>query len=370
MRNAILAVAAVALLVTAHPARAQSVLSAAQRDSVQQWVNELAPELAGAPLPLDAATTGARSIPAGSTVSGDVLTVHGTVDVAGRVEGSVAAIDGNVILRASAVVIGSALAVGGTVVDSGASVGGEVRSVHASRPGILALLNQPTHVRPSTAHAIGLALAWFAILGVIGFAVLLLAPANLEAVAEVISRHFGRSFLIGVVGQILALPALVLLIVALAITLIGIVVIPLAVLAFMLGAAGALALGFVAMAYANGNAIGSARTGGSVLVRRGGILLTGLAIYAGIWLLAGAFTWAGVVGVLLRALASIVTWVAVTVGLGATISSRAGTRRDAASPVRELEEPTLMAEWQTPTPVSGVAAARRPTPAPGGARRS
>jgi len=45
------------------------------------------------------------------------------------------------------------------------------------------------------------------------------------------------------------------------------------------------------------------------------------------------------------------------------IVTRAGTRTPA--PVDQISPaPTAEHEWQTPTPVSGVAAARRPTPAP------
>jgi hypothetical protein len=70
-----------------------------------------------------------------------------------------------------------------------------------------------------------------------------------------------------------------------------------------------------------------------------------------------------------RFVALVVTWVAATVGFGAAIASRAGTRTEAptpaaaAQPVRAPEDPL---PWATPTPVGGVVAARRPTPAPTG----
>ncbi|MDB4899424.1 MAG: hypothetical protein JWN53_1232, partial [Gemmatimonadetes bacterium] len=43
-------------------------------------------------------------------------------------------------------------------------------------------------------------------------------------------------------------------------------------------------------------------------------------------------------------------------GLGAAILSRAGTHRRVASGGRPVE----LAAWQTPTPITGVVAARRP----------
>jgi hypothetical protein len=46
----------------------------------------------------------------------------------------------------------------------------------------------------------------------------------------------------------------------------------------------------------------------------------------------------------------------VTLGLGSAILSRAGTHRRVASGQRPVE----LAAWQTPTPITGVIAARRP----------
>ena len=80
-----------------------------------------------------------------------------------------------------------------------------------------------------------------------------------------------------------------------------------------------------------------------------------------------AFAWAPVVEMVLRVIAVAITWVAATAGLGAAVLSRGGTRRAtetfAAVPaVNDLP-------WQTPTPVTGVVAARRPTPTSSGRDR-
>jgi hypothetical protein len=93
------------------------------------------------------------------------------------------------------------------------------------------------------------------------------------------------------------------------------------------------------------------------------LLFAGLSVFLVLWLLAGGAAYLGLAGSVLRLLAFLSTWIAATIGLGATIITRAGTRPPvrmppiAAPPVEEYA-------WQTPTPVSGVAAARRPTPAP------
>ncbi|HPV74947.1 MAG TPA: hypothetical protein PLX31_08620, partial [Gemmatimonadaceae bacterium] len=67
-------------------------------------------------------------------------------------------------------------------------------------------------------------------------------------------------------------------------------------------------------------------------------------------------------GAALRIVALLVTYVAVTAGFGAALLSRGGSRRDAA--VAQAPAPAMdAASWQTPTPVTGVVAARRPVAA-------
>jgi hypothetical protein len=98
------------------------------------------------------------------------------------------------------------------------------------------------------------------------------------------------------------------------------------------------------------------------------LLLLGLLLFYVVWLVAAVLGWAPVLGAALRLFASAVTWVAVTVGFGAALLTRGGTREAAAAapgpPAREEDED----QWQTPTPVTGVTAARRPTPVPPSAR--
>ena len=139
---------------------------------------------------------------------------------------------------------------------------------------------------------------------------------------------------------------------------------PVIAASYVLGAAGALALGFLAMSYVTGDAamrrrdLAASFTTSPVLQ----YLLIGLSLYFALWMLGGAFSWAGVLGGLVRLLAAVVTWVAVTVGFGAVLLTRAGTRTPR-GPSRRLTTTTEEYAWQTPTPVTGVAAARRPTPA-------
>jgi hypothetical protein len=180
-----------------------------------------------------------------------------------------------------------------------------------------------------------------------------------------------RAFWTGLGGQLLALPVLLVLTVALAVTVIGLLLIPFAMVAYLIALTGLLTLGFLATAHVTGRSIVHARTRG--LSERGGALralVLGVALFLSLWVVAAALTWLPAAATAVRAVALVVTWVAATAGFGAALRSRAGTRQDAvpavaapSSPIRPLEDSLA---WQTPTPVGGVVAARRPTPAPTG----
>ena len=200
------------------------------------------------------------------------------------------------------------------------------------------------------------------ILVLIGIGVLVFAPTYLDGVSESLEGKFGRSFWAGVAAQLALAPVLALLLVALAVTILGVLLIPFAIVAYVLAVAGLVTLGFLAVARITGESVApgtSRRYPGSGAALRG--LVIGVTLYMGLWVLASAFAWAPMVEMILRIVAVAITWVAATVGLGAAVLSRGGTRRPgpaftpAAAAVNALP-------WQTPTPVTGVVAARRPTP--------
>jgi hypothetical protein len=110
-------------------------------------------------------------------------------------------------------------------------------------------------------------------------------------------------------------------------------------------------------------------------------LVLGIAFFMGLWMLAALLTPLPAAASAARAVAFAITWAAATVGLGATILSRAGARnrafenrqavaRSFAEARRVLEDEALAPAappppgWQTPTPVSGVVAARRSSSTP------
>ncbi len=101
-------------------------------------------------------------------------------------------------------------------------------------------------------------LATFIGMAFLGLGMLFFAPRQLETVADTVWNSFGRSFLAGLFAQPLILPAFGMMVVGLALTVIGIVVIPFAVLAFVLGLFLSVVAGYVAVA----------RTVGEIYLRR------------------------------------------------------------------------------------------------------
>ena len=306
----------------------------------------------------DSFKVGSQVVPAGQTHQGTFAVARGELGVRGRVTGDAIAVHGDVVIYPGGSVGGNAIAVDGRVRSMGGVVEGDVRSIRGITGGILARAagRAGSEAPMSTWDALKLAFGWFAILCVIGIGVLLFAEKNIDAVVTALEQQFARSFWVGVLAQLAVLPALLLLMLALTVTLIGILLIPFAVVAYVVALAGLLTLGFLAVARFTGRAFfRDAPQSRAVSLRS---LFIGLAIYLGFWFLAAAFAWHPVASSVLRAVALAGSWVALTFGLGATILTRSGTRGDQLRDRRPRSADDL--SWQTPTPVTGVVAARRP----------
>jgi hypothetical protein len=304
---------------------------------------------------------GARTVTSSEHLSGDVASWHGPLEISGTVDGNAAAIGGDIVLLPGGHVRGDALSVGGHVKLAGGTVDGEMRSISGFSVGPLtgAKLTRGQAMRRS----LSLSVACYLILVAMALAVAFFARGHLETIASTIRTDFSRALLLGVLGEVAILPLFLLSVVALAITIVGILLIPFAAVAVALGVMGALALGFLAMTLLAGDAIMRGDTTPGEPRPIVSHLITGLTVFLVLWLLGGAASYAGIIGSVLRLLAFLCTWIAATVGLGAVIITRGGSR--AAAGVRHVPPPPAEEyAWQTPTPVSGVAAARRPTPAP------
>ena len=309
--------------------------------------------------PADSVTRGPRVIPAGTTVRGSVV-VQGPVDVAGTVEGSVVSLGADVTVRRGGHVTGHALSVGGRVLADSGRVDGDMRTMSA----LPALFDAPAPVARArspmerTIEATESVAGSFGVLLIVAIGVLLFAGPNLREVVETVELRFARAFWVGLVGQLLILPGLVVLCIALALTLIGILLIPFAIVAYAIAIAGLVTLGFLGVAQLIGSAVWRGRTTAE-RSRAFGELVVGVAIFFALWMLAALLVSAPLAATVIRAAAVAASWAAVTLGLGAAILSRAGTHRRLASGSRPVE----LAAWQTPTPVTGVVAARRPVAA-------
>lgn len=310
----------------------------------------------------DTLVIGGRTVPAGTTVQGPVVVAGGNLEVKGTISGSAIAIAGDVVVHPGGEVTGDAIAAFGEVTNSG-TVGGSTRALTGAFGSSLRGLlrgNAAVAATPRPERSpLSLALGWFTVMLLIGLGVLVFAAPYLEGVVDVLEQSFWRSFVTGLLGELGVLPVLLLVVVGLAVTVIGVLLIPFAVVAVVLAVAGLLTLGFIAMARYTGGGIGSRNA--LALSTRGSSLrgvLIGLTLYLGLWIAAAALVNVPVAGVALRVAAVLATFVAATTGFGAAILSRGGTRRDAAIVVAPA--PASDAGWQTPTPVSGVVAARRP----------
>lgn len=214
----------------------------------------------------------------------------------------------------------------------------------------------------ATVRAIKLTLGWSAVLLLLGLGVLVFAPEKLRRITESLSEDPGKALVTGLIVDFATLPALAVLIILLAVTLLGILLIPFAIVAFLLIWMGVAALGLFAVAQVLGMAVmGPAQRSMSQRGAALGGLITGLVILLVPWLAAAAMTWSNVPALVLRGVAVTITAVTVTAGLGAVFRASKTARAVAYVPPATHTREEMA--WQTPTPVGGVVAAKRPAKA-------
>ena len=333
--------------------------SPAARDSFAQALDKERGTPGGRTLPsADRFTWGDLTIPAGTTVDGPVAAANGTVHVRGNVSGDVFAFGGDVVVHSGGDVDGSALAVRGKVILDGGHVRGEMRS--AAPPGAKSASTGPVLTGPAAVqHSLKLMAAWVAVVLIVGLGVILSSSAQLETVVQTLESKFSTALFVGIAGQLAVLPLLALLCVGLALTLVGILLIPFALVAFVLALVGVLTLGTLAAVTVAGHAV--VRSDPNVRIRSLRSLLVGTILLALPWFAVALLVntpWGETIA---RIVAVALTWVAGTAGLGAAMMARGGVRRvQVFVPAVEVSS----TGWQTPTPIGGVIAARRPPAAP------
>jgi hypothetical protein len=264
-------------------------------------------------------------------VDGEVVAVGGDVTVKGTVTGNVIAVGGDVFVKSTGVVEGDAVSLGGKVErEGGAMIKGERVGVDFFPDGVVPrVLGLPptTVIRfpPFFGGFSGLALfarivkiILFLFLGIV---VISIVPKHVTKVKDKVRQDFLKSALVGFAAEILILPIFVLLVV----TIIGI---PVALLVEPLLILAALILGYSGVSYFIGEKL---REGTSLKPDTPMMtLVIGILAVESVLLLARVV---GIFGHFLFGFSWILTfigwtiwYVAVTVGFGASILTRLGTR--------------------------------------------
>lgn len=314
-------------------------------------------------VPNGTARLGDYSIAANESVPGHLLVVQGTADVYGKLLGNLVTVDGDVVLHPGGVIAGDVLTLGGEVRDEGGEIGGEVRTFRTATVLATPLASQPP--APGAAETVFGRMAGvvgvFLTLGALGFGLVMFGRPNLEVVSDTVSHSFGRAFATGLLGQLLLLPTFGMLVVGLILSVVGIVLLPFAVVVYVLLVVVAALGGYLAVAHAMGETYTRRRLALGAMIGSPNsyrYVLVGLGALAAFWLAWSVFGWVPIAGNLIRGAAILVTWLLATAGFGAALLSRAGLRENFAG--RLIPPEALTDEYLWATPQFGVTAAKRP----------
>ena len=236
-------------------------------------------------------TFGDRTVAAGAE-PGPVAVANGTLHVRGTVNGDAASWHGNIVVHEGGRITGNAWAIGGKVLLEGGAVEGDMRALDGDF-GPLERVPETLDGAAAVLHQGALAFGWLVVLLAVGIGVLVFASPNLNAVGDAITRGFGRAFFAGLAAEFALLPLMILLIVALCLTVLGILLIPFAIVAYVLAAAGLVTLGFLAMAQLTGQAFVGVGTGAEIDRRAKALqsMLLGLVVLLAPWFVASALAW-------------------------------------------------------------------------------
>ena len=311
--------------------------------------------------------TGDFTVAAKDSVKGNLVVLDGTLRIAGVVTGSAIALNGAVVIDSSGHVIGDVVSAehGAAIAPSG-RIDGELRTVDA----IEAL---PTG--PDIASAAGTLVnlkrtaAWFGILIILAIGVLTNAGDSMQRITTALNAGFGRNVTVGLLAQMALLPVLVTICLLLALTLLGILLIPFAIVAYVVAVLGLVVLGGLGAVQMVGSGIAARRVNQTERGMRLQSLVIGMLLLSLPWLAAAALTASPVASAAMRTIATGITWIAITAGLGAALRTRGGTRsheepwgiRRPAPSGTPLPIATPASDWLTPTPIAGVVSVKRKT---------
>lgn len=289
-----------------------------------------------------------------TTIDGDVALLGGRLTVDGEIDGDVLVLGGDLDLEPGALVMGDIRSLGGDVETTGATVTGEILKLSAVGPDARSgasvsadaddawdgndaewnyerrersrgFFGSITHnISRSIRDLIGTAV-WLIALSLVGVVLVYFSPKRLDAVASEARADVLRSFGVGLAGQLLFFPILLLLVV--------LIVTWLVVPFYLLAVAIAIPAGYVAVARALGEAVVDRRydlferfnlnrQNTYYYVFNGFVvLLAPFAIAAVLELFGG---WLGFLRGLTLFVGVVLTWAAATTGFGSVIITRGG----------------------------------------------
>jgi hypothetical protein len=281
---------------------------------------------------------GSRTI-AEDEIVGDAVVVGGRLQVHGIVEGDAVVVGGRLTLHPTGRIDGDVVVVGGRFDNHGGQVVGEIET--REQAGVV--VRSRTEERGAF-HRVGRAiaglistLAVLLVLVGIGAVVVFYARAHLDTVSDTARAATLRSGAVGLAATFLIIPVYAVLLVGLAISIVGIPLLLIAAPLYPIAVIAAIALGLLASAHALGERTAEQREGFQLRYHNSyAYLFLGLGLLLAPFAaghLVGMVGFLGFVGGLLRFIGVLAIWGAVTVGLGAVILSRAGTRRTFVPPI-------------------------------------
>lgn len=307
-------------------------------------------------------------IPEGEVVEGTLVVIQGTARIEGEVQGDVVVVDGALEIMDTGVIQGEARVAEARILRNAGEVHGgivdvlederdaeralrdslreqiraEVRSNLRSEIRNVTRLERDdgfsimAPIRPVIRGVGGVLenLILIFVLGLVGAGFIAFAGENVETIAETARRSPGRAAMVGLAGSFLLIPVWILGLIALIVSIIGIPVAIAWAPLFPLAAALAALLGYLAVALNAGEWLADSSVPWTGWIRKSNHLHT---LGAGLIGLLLAFIAAHVISIapflgflsgLLFAVGVIVTIVAMQIGFGAVLLTRAGRRRE------------------------------------------
>jgi hypothetical protein len=271
-------------------------------------------------------------------VKGDVTALGGDVTIRGKVDGSVVAVGGDIMVTPTGEIEKDATSIGGDIrKEAGGLIRGQVVEVGFVPRDILRMPFRPVILRPGFSGGFALSALIFKILLLlfIGLVVFSVAPGHVGKVKAKLEKEMLKSGLVGFLGEVLILPIFVLLL----ITIIGI---PVALLVQPLLILLAVVVGYTAASLYIGEKV---KENTNIKPRTALLtLLLGIIVIELIPVVALLIGAAGGPGSAVRFILSLIYWALIylilTIGFGAVILTRFGTRPKEVEVVAEAKKST------------------------------